>query len=257
MHAPLSRDGTVSAVVVDGIADIAFGHPKSNALPAAVLRGLADTVSEIGARTDVRVVVLRSYGTGAFCAGASFDELVAIADPDAGKEFFMGFARVILAMTRCPVPIVTRVHGKAVGGGVGVVAASDYAIASDKASLRLSELAVGIGPFVVGPAIERKIGPGPFGAMAVDADWRDAKWGETHGLYARVIDGIAGLDATVDGFVKQLAGSNPDAARQIKANAWRGTDDWPTLLAERAAMSGRMVLSDYTRAAIAKFKNQG
>ena len=255
MHAPLAPEGTVSSFVRDGVADIAFGHPKSNSLPASVLRGLAEEITRVGARDDVRVVALSSYGAGAFCAGASFDELVAIADPEAGKEFFMGFARVILAMTRCPAPIVTRVHGKAVGGGVGIVAASDYAIASDKASLRLSELAVGIGPFVVGPAIERKIGPGPFGAMAIDADWRDAKWGEAHGLYAKVIDVVAGLDATVDGFVKQLASSNPDAVRQVKANAWAGTDDWPTLLAERAAMSGRMVLSEYTRAAIAKFKS--
>ena len=255
MHAPLAPEGTVSSFVRDGIADIAFGHPKSNSLPASVLRGLAEEITRVGAHDDVRVIVLSSYGTGAFCAGASFDELMAIADPEAGKEFFMGFARVILAMIRCRAPIVTRVHGKAVGGGVGIVAASDYAIASDKASLRLSELAVGIGPFVVGPVIERKLGPGPLGAMAIDADWRDAKWGEAHGLYAKVIDGVPGLDATVDGFVKQLAGSNPDAVRQIKANAWTGTDDWPTLLAERAAMSGRMVLSAYTRAAIAKFKS--
>jgi methylglutaconyl-CoA hydratase len=184
-HVPLGEHGTVSTVVNAGIADVCFGHPKSNSLPASVLRELAEQIGAAGSRGDVQVILLRSYGTSAFCAGASFDELAAIQNESAGKEFFMGFARVILAMTRCPKPIVTRVHGKVVGGGVGVVAAADYAIATDRAALRLSELAVGIGPFVVGPVIEHRVGPGAFAAMAIDADWRDAHWGERHGLYAR------------------------------------------------------------------------
>jgi methylglutaconyl-CoA hydratase len=254
-HKELAATGTVSSVAENGIADVMFGHPKSNSLPASVLRALADEITAIGTRDDVRVIVLRSYGTSAFCAGASFDELVAIQDKTAGKEFFMGFARVIIAMTRCPKPIVTRVHGKVVGGGVGVVAASDYAIATDKASLRLSELAVGIGPFVVGPVIEHKIGPGAFSAMAIDADWRDAKWGERHGLYARIVDNTEALDSGIPAFAKQLAEANPDALARIKRITLEGTEHWPQLLEERAAMSGELVLSDYTRRAIAKFKN--
>jgi methylglutaconyl-CoA hydratase len=201
--------------------------------------------------------LLRSYGIGPFCAGASFDELKALRDPVAGKEFFMGFARVILAMTRCPKPIVTRVHGKVVGGGVGLVAASDYAMATEKAALRLSELAVGIGPFVVGPVIERKVGLGAFSAMAIDADWRDAAWGEAHGLYARIWDTVPALDSAVDSFVKTLASANPDAVARIKAITWANTDDWTALLEERAAMSGTLVLSDYTRNAIAQFAARG
>ena len=253
-HSPLAAGGTVSSFVVNGVADVSFGHPKSNSLPASVLRALAEEITTVGARDDVRVVLLRSYGTAAFCAGASFDELVAIADPSAGHEFFMGFARVILAMTRCPAPIVTRVHGKVVGGGVGIVAASDYAMAIDRASLRLSELAVGIGPFVVGPVIERKTGPGPLAAMGLDADWRSAQWAATHGLYSRVFDTMPELEASLAAFANHIASSNPDAVRQIKANAWAGTGHWAELLSERAAMSGRMVLSEYTRAAIERFK---
>ena len=253
-HAPLAEQGTVSSFVADGVADVAFGHPKSNSLPASVLRALAEEITNLGKRDDVKVILLRTYGTSAFCAGASFDELVAIQDRTAGKEFFMGFARVILAMTRCPKTIVTRVHGKVVGGGVGVVAASDYAIATSKASLRLSELAVGIGPFVVGPVIAHKIGAGAFSPMAIDADWRDAAWGERHGLYARTVDSVEELDSVVPVFAKQLASSNPDALARIKRITWEGTDHWPSLLEERAAMSGELVLSDYTRAAIAKFK---
>ncbi|HVX38330.1 MAG TPA: enoyl-CoA hydratase-related protein [Gemmatimonadaceae bacterium] len=252
-HLPLAAAGTVSSFVEDGIADVCFGHPKSNSLPATVLAALAHKITALGARDDVYAIVLRSYGSGAFCAGASFDELRGIRDPEAGKEFFMGFARVILAMTTCPKPIVTRVHGKVVGGGVGVVAASDYAIAVDKAALRLSELAVGIGPFVVGPVIEYKIGPGAFGAMAVDADWRDAAWAERHGLYARVVADVAALDAGVGEMAARLRQANPDAVARIKRITWEGTDTWPRLLEERAAMSGTLVLSDYTKSAIAKF----
>ena len=254
-HAPLASNGTVSVVVGEGIGDIAFGHPKSNSLPGAVLRRLADEIAAAGARSDVRVIVLRSYGGGAFCAGASFDELASIRDRAAGKEFFMGFARVILAMTRSPKPIVTRVHGKVVGGGVGIVAASDYVLALSRASLRLSELAVGIGPFVVGPAIERKIGTGAFSLMALDADWREAAWAERHGLYGRVLDSPAELEQILDHLVRDLSAANPEAVRLIKAATWRGTDDWPELLERRAEMSGELVLSEYARAAIARFQS--
>lgn len=253
-HAALEPGGTVSVIVADGVADICFGHPKSNSLPGSVLRRLSDEISAAGARDDVLVIALRSYGGGAFCAGASFDELAAIRDREAGKEFFMGFARVILAMTRCPKPIVTRVHGKAVGGGVGIIAASDYVVALSRASLRLSELAVGIGPFVVGPAIEHKIGTGPFSLMALDADWRDATWAERHGLYGRIFDVPAELEQVLDHRVRELASSNPDAVRLIKAATWRGTEDWPELLERRAEMSGELVLSEYTRAAIERFR---
>jgi len=249
----LDAAGAVHMRVSEGVAHVRFGHPKSNSLPASVLGSLAETITRAGEERDVRVVLLSSYGSGAFCAGASFDELVAIRDERQGTEFFMGFARVILAMTRCPLPIVTRVHGKAVGGGVGVVAASDYCVATRSASLRLSELAVGIGPFVVGPAIERRVGAGAFAAMAIDADWRDAAWGAQHGLYAKLSDSAESLDADVDTLVKGLAASNPEALRQIKAITWQGTERWEALLAERAAVSGSLVLSTFTREAIARF----
>src|SRR3954469_20522890 len=236
-HVPLAPTGNVSSYVEDGVADVCFGHPKSNSLPSTVLRALADEIAAIGLRDDVRVVILRSYGTGAFCAGASFDELSSIRDRQRGKEFFLGFARVVLAMTRCAKPIITRVHDKAVGGGVGVVASSDYAIATENAALRLSELAVGIGPFVVGPAIERKIGPGEFSSMALDADWRDAGWGERHGLYSRLCATPADLDEAVTQTARAMSQANPAAVQRIKEIAWSGTEHWPTLLDQRAEMS--------------------
>lgn len=249
-----SADGSVDVRVEAGVATVRFGHPKGNSLPGTLLRSLASTIAQAGERDDVRVIVLRSEGDGAFCAGASFDELIAIENAADGREFFLGFARVILAMIGAPVPIVTAVQGKVAGGGVGMVAASDYAIAVETASLRLSELAVGIGPFVVGPVIARRIGTGAFGAMTLDADWRDAAWAERHGLYAQVVPDRAALDAAVAARARQLAAANPDAVRAIKRVLWEGTDEWESLLAKRAKISGELVLSDYTRAAIAQFK---
>lgn len=254
---PAVEPGSVRVQVAAGIASVEFFHPKGNSLPGALLRRIAEEVVAAGERADVGVVLLRSGGTGPFCAGASFDELKAITDATTGREFFMGFARLILAMVRCPKPVVVRVHGKAVGGGVGVVAAADYAIATDNASLRLSELAVGIGPFVVGPVIERKIGQGRFAAMAVDADWRSAQWGAQAGLYSRVVGNLSELDDAVASFTERLSLSNPDALAEIKRVCWAGTEHWGALLEERAAISGKLVLSEFTRNAIAAFAARG
>lgn len=254
---PMPAEGRVVTTLADGVATVRFGHPKGNSLPGALLRALAEAIGAAGADLDARVVVLRSEGSGPFCAGASFDELVAISesgDPDAGRAFFSGFAGVIRAMQRCPKFVITRVHGRVAGGGVGLCAASDYAIAVDAATCKLSELAIGIGPFVVGPVIERKIGLAAFTAMAVDADWRSAAWSHQHGLYARVVPDAAALDAAVDALARRLAASNPDAMADIKRVVWEGTEHWDALLAERAAVSGRLVLGEHTRRAIASFR---
>lgn len=243
--------GTVSHDVADGIATVTFGHPRSNSLPGRLLRQLAETVTELGADDRARVIVLRSSGEGPFCAGASFDELRAIADEETGREFFMGFARLILAMRGAPKFVIARIHGKAVGGGVGVTAAADYALAARRASVKLSELAVGIGPFVVGPVIEKKIGLGAFAALTVDATgWRDADWAERHGLFASVHETAEELDAAVQDLATTLAASNPDAMARLKRVFWQGTEHWDALLAERAAMSGSLVLSEFARKAI-------
>jgi methylglutaconyl-CoA hydratase len=244
--------GHVQSDIAAGVATITFFHPKSNSLPGALLARLAEEVKAGGENPDAQVIVLRSEGEKAFCAGASFDELKAIDSAEAGKKFFSGFATLILTMIRCPKFIVTRVQGKAVGGAVGMIAASDYVLASEAASLRLSELAVGIGPFIVGLPIERKIGLAAFSAMAVDADWRDAKWGERHGLYAELHPGIAELDAALEKRVKTLSESNPEAMRKLKEIFWAGTEDWDQRLAERVVMSGTLVLSEFTRKAIQK-----
>jgi enoyl-CoA hydratase/carnithine racemase len=245
--------GHVVVQVDRGVATVTFGHPRGNSLPGALLRQLAGTFDTLATRDEARVVVLASEGNGPFCGGASFDELRAVQDAGQGTAFFSGFAHVILAMRRCPKFIIARVHGKAVGGGVGLVAASDYAVAASHAQVRLSELAIGIGPFVVGPAIEHRVGRGHFAAFAIDHDWRDATWARAAGLYARVEDSVAALDGAVESLARRLATTNPAAMARMKQVLGEGTAHWDTLLFERAAMSGTLVLSDYTRQAIAAF----
>ncbi len=239
----------------EGIASVEFFHPQSNSLPGAILRQLASTITEVSSKTDVKVIILRSAGEKAFCAGASFDELVAISSDEEGKTFFSGFALVINAMRKSSKLIIGRIHGKAVGGGVGLASSVDYAIATEDASVKLSELAVGIGPFVVGPAVERKVGLSCFSQLSIDAtEWRSAEWAKTHGIYAEVHSNVDEMDEAIQVLAKRLAKSSPEAMQELKTIFWRGTEDWDDLLAQRAAISGRLVLSDFTRNAIAQFK---
>jgi len=246
----------VDVEIHDGIAFVRFSHPRSNSLPAALLQSLAAEIGDIATNSAVKAIVLRSGGNGAFCAGASFDEMKAVSDAASGREFFSGFAKVILAMTRAPQFVLARVHGKVTGGGVGLVAASDYSVAVKGASLKLSELAVGIGPFVIGPVVERRLGTGPFTDMSIDADWRDAEWAERHGLYSRVYDDVESMDAALAKLMDFLASANPEAIRQMKKVFWADTEHWPQLLEHRAAISGALALGEHTRAAIEKFENK-
>lgn len=253
----LMEEGYVKTGIEGGIATITFHHPKSNSLPAAVLADLAGHVRQAGRDPGVRVIVLRSDGDKAFCAGASFDELVAIDSEEAGLAFFSGFAHVINAIRTAPCLVLGRVHSKAVGGGVGLAAAVDVCYAHRGASARLSELAIGIGPFVVGPAVERKIGTGNFGLMsATPTVWRSAEWCERKGLYAATFATVEELDAAVEAHARELARYSPEAMAELKRIIWRGTEDWDQLLMDRAAVSGRLVLSDFTRNAIAEFKRK-
>lgn len=248
-------EGVSSQVDDRGVAVVTFAHPRSNSLPGAVLAELADVIRDLGTREDVRVLVLGSSGDRAFCAGASFDELVAISDEVEGLHFFMGFANVINAMRSIPKLVIGRVQGKAVGGGVGVASATDFCLATKHAAVKLSELAVGIGPFVVGPAVERKLGVSAMSQLAIDAtEWRSAQWAHERGLYASVYEDATALDGAVNTLAGRLAASNPEAMAEMKRTFWRGTEDWDTLLADRAAISGRLVLSDFTRKAIARFR---
>lgn len=248
-------EGYVRTDIEHGIATVEFFHPASNSLPGAILTDLAKTISHLGVDSAVKVIILRSAGEKAFCAGASFDELTAITDAAGGKTFFNGFAQVINAMRKCHKFIIGRIQGKAVGGGVGLAAAVDYAIAMNDAAIKLSELAVGIGPFVVGPAVERKMGMSAFSQLAIDAtEWRSAEWAKKHGLYAELHSSISDMDDAVSSLAERLAHSSPEAMWELKKAFWHGTEHWDSLLTERAAISGRLVLSDFTRKAIQAFK---
>ena len=249
--------GFVKITVDNAIGTIEFFHPQSNALPGNILKELAHTIEDAGKNKSIKVIILKSAGERAFCAGASFDELVAIDNEASGKAFFSGFANVINAARKCPKFIIGRVQGKAVGGGVGMASATDYCFATKFASTKLSELAIGIGPFVVGPAVERKIGTSAFSAMTINATkWFDAEWAREKGLYTEVFESAEQMDEAIEKLATTVSGSNPEAMAGLKKVMWEGTDHWDELLIERAESSGRLVLSDFTRNAINKFKNK-
>ncbi len=249
--------GFVKITVDNAIGTIEFFHPQSNALPGNILKELAHTIEDAGKNKSIKVIILKSAGERAFCAGASFDELVAIDNEASGKAFFSGFANVINAARKCPKFIIGRVQGKAVGGGVGMASATDYCFGTKFASAKLSELAIGIGPFVVGPAVERKIGTSAFSAMTINATkWFDAEWAREKGLYTEVFESAEQMDEAIEKLATTVSGSNPEAMARLKKVMWEGTDHWDELLIERAESSGRLVLSDFTRNAINKFKNK-
>lgn len=256
MEAINQGDVTVE-IAANGIATVEFFHPLSNSLPGKVLAKLANTITELGSNKDVTVILLKSQGERAFCAGASFDELISIKDLETGKKFFSGFANVINACRKAPKLIIGRVQGKAVGGGVGLASAVDYCFATRFADVKLSELAVGIGPFVVGPAVERKIGLSAMSQLAIDATaWRTADWAREKGLYTDIFDTVEAMDEAIEVLANKLSKSNPEAMSMLKSVFWQGTEHWDDLLAERAAMSGKLVLSDFTVNAINSFKSK-
>jgi methylglutaconyl-CoA hydratase len=250
------QTGTVTtATDAAGVATISFYHPAHNSLPGTLLAELAQAITTLGQAPTTKVIVLRSEGERTFCAGASFDELLSIQDERAGLGFFSGFAHVINACRTCSRIIIGRVQGRAIGGGVGVAAATDYCLASTQAAVKLSELVVGIGPFVVGPAVERKIGRAAFAQLALDAsEFRPAEWALAKGLYASLHDTPEALDAAVATLAAKLAAYNPEALAELKKVLWEGTEHWAELLPARAAINGRLVLSEFTQAAIGAFK---
>jgi len=252
------NQGHVNVSIDDrGIATVEFGHPLSNSLPGKILGKLAKEITSLGMNDDVKVVVLKSSGKKAFCAGASFDELISIEDFETGKTFFSGFANVINACRKSPKLIIGRVHGKAVGGGVGIASAVDYCFATKHADIKLSELAVGIGPFVVGPAVQRKIGVSAMSQLSINAtEWRSANWAMEKGLYAEIFESIEEMDVQIDELAIKLSKSNPEAMVLLKNVFWEGTDHWDDLLMDRAELSGQLVLSEFTVNAINKFKKK-
>lgn len=247
----------VKSNIENGIGTIEFFHPQSNSMPSSQLRNLVEEINNLSKNDEVKVIILKSGGDKAFCAGASFDELISIKDFETGKTFFSGFANVINAMRKSPKLIIARIHGKAVGGGVGIACAADYTFATENASVKLSELAVGIGPFVIGPVVERKIGTSSFAQLAINAtEFYSAEWAQEKSMFQDVYETPEEMDAEINLLAEKLAQSSPDAMTKLKEVFWKGTDDWDQLLTERAAVSGQLVLSEFTVNAINQFKKK-
>ncbi|MBP8793862.1 MULTISPECIES: enoyl-CoA hydratase/isomerase family protein [Flavobacterium] len=247
--------GTIETIINGNIATLLFFHPSSNSFPSTLLQQLTDEINTLSKNDSVSIIILKSAGTGAFCAGASFDELLSVSNYEEGSRFFSGFANVINAMRKCPKLIIGRIHGKAVGGGVGLASACDYSFATTKSEIKLSEIAIGIGPFVIEPAVSRKIGKMAMSEMTLNPTaWKTSKWAFEKGLFSEVFETIEDLDIRLEEYTKELSSYNPDALLEMKKVLWEGTSHWDSLLYERAAISGRLVLSDFTKNALEKFK---
>jgi len=249
-----TSNGNIIVEIQNKIASVTFSHPASNSFPSDLLQRLTDELKALSCDNDVNVVILQSEGK-TFCAGASFEELLSITDFETGKQFFSGFANVINAMRKCSKMIIGKIQGKAVGGGVGLASACDFTFAYQDAAIKLSELAIGIGPFVIEPVVSRKIGKTAMTYLSLQPNtWQTADWAVAKGLYADVFDSYAELDEATLSFAKKLAAYNPEALMEMKKVFWEGTTHWDELLYERAAISGKLVLSDFTKNALSQFK---
>ncbi|NNK10205.1 MAG: enoyl-CoA hydratase/isomerase family protein [Flavobacteriaceae bacterium] len=248
-------NGSLYTSINNRIATIEFGHPAGNSFVSELLHRLTNELKELSTNDEVSLIVLTSEGDGAFCAGASFHELLAVSNQKEAKEFFSGFAHVLNAMRNCSQPIVGRVQGKAVGGGVGLISACDYVFATEDAAVKLSELSIGIAPLVIAPAVKRKVGAAGLAELSLaPTEWKNAYWAKEKGLFSKVFNNVGEMDKELDFFTSQLAGYNPEALASLKKAMWEGTEEWGSLLTNRAAITGSLGLSDYTKKALAAFK---
>jgi len=250
-------NGSLYTHIQNNIATVEFYHPASNSMPSELLDRLTAAFIELSENEDVHVIILKSEQEKTFCAGASFNELVAISTIEEGKQFFLGFANVLNAMRNCSKLIIGRIQGKAVGGGVGLAAVCDYCFATEQAAIKLSEFTIGIGPFVIEPAVKRKIGVAALSELTLDAtSWQNAYWAKEKGLFAKVFETIRELDLEVENLALKLSKYNPDSLKEMKKVLWDDTESWNDLLAKRAEISGKLVLSEFTKKNLQKFKKQ-
>ena len=250
------NNGFVTSEIKNNISEITFGTPKSNSLPGEILELLAKTILESGEDQNVKAILLKSEGEKAFCAGASFDELLEIEELEKSKIFFGGFAKVLNAIRSCGKLVIARVQGKTTGGGVGIACAADYCFATKDAAMALTELNLGIGPFVIGPYVERKLGKSAYAAMSIDADFRSADWCEKHDVYHSVSENIQMMDEEIDKFLEKLSTRSSDALALIKKVSWEGTEHFEQLMPERILMSASLILEDSAKENIGKIKER-
>ena len=248
------QNGSLQTIFNNAVATVQFGHPASNSFPRELLDRLSAEINALSLNKTVSVIVLQSEGSKVFCSGASFDELLAVKNEEQGAEFFSGFAHLLNAMRNCSKLIIGRVQGKAVGGGVGIISACDYVLATPESAIKLSELAIGIGPFVIEPAVSRKIGKAAMAEMTLAAhEWKSAEWALNNKLFSE-IHSAENLDNAVENFAQKLSSYNPEALSEMKKIIWEGTEHWESLLLERAAITGKLVLSDFSKNALTQFK---
>lgn len=251
-----NQNGSLHSRISKGIATIEFGHPKANSLTSALLEGLMQEFNSLSENDKVSLILLKSKGEGAFCAGASFDELLQIDNLTDATHFFNGFANVFLAMRNCKKPIVGQIQGKATGGGVGLIAACDYTLATENAWIRLPELAIGIAPFVIAPVLIRKIGTTALNEMYMTPNlWKESHWAQRYNLYTQVLKNIKELNEQTAHFTENLAKINSNVLAEMKQITWKNTENWSEELHKNATLSAKFLLSEETKSILMNFKN--
>lgn len=249
-------DGNVQLEKNKKIGRIKFFHPKGNSLPSNLLDELVQAFEKSEKDPDIRVIVLESKGNS-FCAGASLKELKKLKNIDETTSFFMGFADLLNTIRKMSKFVLAKVHGKVVGGGVGLVAVCDYAFATNAALIKLSELSIGLGPYVIEPAVSRKIGTTAFTQLSLDsAEWKSAQWGLENGLYAKCVTDKKALDQTVINNAERLSNYDQQSLRHLRKLHWKDTNNWESLLPKNAKITAKLALSDFTQNKIKLLLNE-
>jgi methylglutaconyl-CoA hydratase len=237
--------GFINYNIKDSVLHLEFGHPLGNSLPSNLLSGLKNSITTASTDDSIKVILLKSSGNS-FCGGASFNELVKIDNLEDATEFFMGFANLMLAIKECPKPVVAKVHGKSVGGGLGIIAASDWAIGTEKSSIRLSEISIGIGPFTIGPVLVRKIGVGNFQRLSLSADWIDSNWGLNSGLFQEICNSDA-LETVTESRIEHFKKLDPISFAENKKLMWSFSDITEDSLRVKASNVSKLLLNQNTQ----------
>ncbi len=225
-----------------------FGNPAGNSLPSPLLKAFKAGLIALEKDSNVRVIVIQSFGDRAFCGGASLAEMKTLQTLEEATAFFMGIADLINTLRSLSKFVIGRVHGKVVGGGVGLVAACDYVLANRTAQIKLSELSIGIGPYVIEPVVSRKIGGTAFAQLSLDAhQWKSATWAEDKGLYNALFETQVELDLAVKTNAERFASYPEKAVKTLRKLHWKETEHWDKLLPKNAAITGELALQEATQ----------
>ena len=229
-------------------------EPKRNALSAAVVDGIGEGLKAGAADPDVAAIVITGAGDKAFCAGADLDPKSAPFQMDAAQPR-LAYADLLRAMIACDKPIITRINGACMAGGMGLLGAADLAVSTDMAKFGLPEVGVGVFPRMVAAILQTRLAipARTLAAMCLTGDPIDAHAARDLGLVNTVVP-AAKLDDAVDALVDKIATRSPTALRLGKRamTAMLGMG-WDEALAYAETQIRLVALTNDAREGVAAF----